>query len=137
MSLGCCSWRSSSTTAKVRPGYPWSSGPLRDVVLLHCSFFNLLAGAPSWRPFSDSVAALIVSPSPSGLVPGDDAGGRDVERIIFIGGEGLDCFFQSFLGVLYVSFEDLVVFLFSSRVLDVYCKLTGPFGVPPCSKKNV
>lgn len=75
--------------------------------LMHCSFCNLQAGVPSGKPFCVSVTALLVSPPPSGIVPGDVADGRDVERFFVRGGEGLDC-----------------------------CCFTGPFGVLLCSKKK-
>jgi hypothetical protein len=49
---------------------------------VHCGVFNLQAGVPSRRPFSNSITALNVSPSPSGLVPGGGAGGCGVECIL-------------------------------------------------------
>jgi hypothetical protein len=88
------------------------------------SFINLLAGVLFWRPFSYSVMALIVKPSPSGLVPGGGADGQDVECIFFFGGEGPDCFCKSFRRVLLVISEDLAIILLSSKVLDVTCNPT-------------
>jgi hypothetical protein len=90
----------------------------------HCRFFNLLAGEPNRRPICDLATALIVNPSPSGLVPGDGAGGRDVERVFFLGGEGPDCTLHSFLGVLCAILEGLFVISFSSEFLGVICKPT-------------
>lgn len=95
--------------------------PLLHMAERRPSSFNLLAGVPIRRPLSGSVAAFIVDPSPSGFVPGDGAGGRDVERIVFVGGEGLDSNLQFFFRVLFVAVEELVVFFFSFVVLYVKC----------------
>jgi hypothetical protein len=76
-------------------------------------FFNLQASMPRRRPFRDSITALFVTPSPSGLVPGAGAGGRDVELVTKLRwrrAQGLDCFFQNCLGVLCVNKQVLVVF---------------------------
>lgn len=78
----------------------------------HCRFFNLQAGVPIGRPFCVSVTMLTTSPLPSGLVPDDGAGGRDVERILFCNGEGFDCVFYIFFGVLFVKSKGLVVICF-------------------------
>jgi hypothetical protein len=89
-----------------------------------CSVFNLQAGVPMWRLFSDSIMALSVCPSSSGFVPDGGAGGRDVEYFIFFGGEGLDCILQYFVRVPFANVEDLLVFSFSHVVLLVRCKPT-------------
>lgn len=111
---GDCQLRSSS--ASVIQGH-------RGHSVLRCckrgGFFNLQA-----RPFSDSVMALIASPTPSGFVPGGGADGRDVERIFILGGQGPDCVPISLLEVLFVFLEDLVVFSFPCKVLDVLCVST-------------
>jgi hypothetical protein len=85
------------------------------------SSFNLLAGEPSRRPFSGSVAAFIVELSPSGFVPGDYSGGRGVDRIIILGGEGPDCSFYILCRVLSVIVEGFVVVLFTFEALYVKC----------------
>ena len=92
--------------------------------LMHCSFCNLQAGVPSGRPFCVSVTALLVSPSPSGFVPGDVADGRDVERFFIRGGEGLNCIPFLSAKVLSVNAKGLVVFFFLFVVLDVTCTPT-------------
>jgi hypothetical protein len=53
-----------------------------------------------------------------------DAGGRGVERIVFFGGEGPGCFFQTFFEVLFVKVEGLVVPFFLFEVLHVKCNPT-------------
>jgi hypothetical protein len=85
------------------------------------SYFNLLAGEPTRRPFSGFVAAFIVELSPSGVVPGDYSGGRAVDRIVILGGEGPDCSFYILCRVLSVIVEGLVVILFTFEVLHVKC----------------
>jgi hypothetical protein len=40
------------------------------------------------EPFYDPIVTFIVDPTTSGFVPVNAVGGRDVERIIFFGGEG-------------------------------------------------
>jgi hypothetical protein len=90
----------------------------------HCSVFNLLAGEPKRRPFSDSITALNAGPSPSGFVPGGGAGGRDVECFVFFGGEeGPDCILKLLFRVLVIGGGSIVIF-FSSVVLYVTCKPT-------------
>ena len=87
--------------------------------LLH-SFFNLQARVPLRRPCFSSATASFVSPSPSGCVPGDGAGGRCVE-LLTLGGEGLDCTLCFSAKVLFVKARGLdVIFLFF-EVLDVIC----------------
>jgi hypothetical protein len=86
---------------------------------MRCSSFNLQAGVPSWRPFICSTAAFCVTPSPSGLVPSDGVDGHGVELVIFIGGEGLDCFFQFFANVLFIRAEGLFLFSFFFESLNV------------------
>ena len=100
----------------------------RDRSVLRCRalrrVFNLLATMPTWRPFSDSITALIVGPSPSGFVPDSGAGGRDVECFVFVGGEGPNCIFKLFTRILFVEDEGSVVILLSPVVLLVRCKPT-------------
>jgi hypothetical protein len=91
---------------------------------VHCSLFNLLVSVPNWRPSSDSAAAFIVDPSPSGFVPGDGEDGRGVERIVFFSGEGPDRFLQSFVEVLFVKVKGLIVFSFSFKAPFVICNPT-------------
>jgi hypothetical protein len=57
-------------------------------------FFNLQASVPSRRPFHGSVTAFFLTPPPSGLVPGVDVDGHDVEfvKLQWRRLEGLDCF---------------------------------------------
>ena len=84
------------------------------------SFFNLQAIVPFRRPCCSFATASCVSPSPSGCVPGDGAGGRCVE-LFTLGGEGLDCTFCFSAKVLFVKARGLdVIFLFF-EVLDVIC----------------
>lgn len=79
---------------------------------------------PKGRPFIGSATEICVAPSPSGLVPGDGAGGRRVELGIAIGGEGPDCFLQVLDTILFVKAEDLIAFSFYFKVLDANCKPT-------------
>jgi hypothetical protein len=89
----------------------------------HCIVFNLLAGVPKRRPYSDSVTALDAGSSPSGLVPGGGAGGRDIECFVFYGREeGPDCILKLLFWVLLVIVGGSVVIYFSSVVLYVTCK---------------
>jgi hypothetical protein len=111
-------WRLFSTVILGRSGH--------SVLGYHLcpSSFNLQAGVPKRRPYISSAAEICVDPSPSGLVPGDGAGGRRVELGISIGGEGPDCFLQVLDRVLFAKSEDLFAFHFYFMVLNVNCKPT-------------
>jgi hypothetical protein len=102
---------------------------LPDLLLALCWYqlvSSLQADVPSWRVFCNSVVATDANPSPSGAVPGDGVGGRDIELVFVNGGKGPDGVFQFSFRVLYVKVEDGVISLFFLGVLYVCCKPTTP-----------
>jgi hypothetical protein len=88
--------------------------------LLHL-LFSLQADEPKWRVFFCSAAAFHAGPSPSGVVPGDGAGGRGIEFDLIDGGEGSDGFLLYLCRVLFINFEDCVLPTLYLEVLFVKC----------------
>lgn len=100
--------------------------PLRVLVsaLGWCHLFcSLPARVPKGRVFFSSAAAFVACLSPSGVVPGDGAGGRSVE--LDAGGEGPDGIFQYRFRVFSVKVKDCAVIFISFGVLLVICKPTA------------
>jgi hypothetical protein len=65
---------------------------------------------PKGRVLHSSIVAFISSPSPSGVVPGDDAGGRVFKLDFVDGGDGPDCVMHFNFSVVSVKFEGFGVF---------------------------
>jgi hypothetical protein len=123
------SWQGAADFCGVHQLQPWFAVVIhghrgRSVLQCssHCSFINLLAAVPLWRPFRFFVTALNASSTSSGFVPDDGAGGRDVE--IFLGREGPNCVSQFLFRVLVVKVEGLFVIPLFPVVLYVKCKPT-------------
>lgn len=87
-------------------------------------FLFLPADMPKGRIFGPGMAshACLV---PSGVVPGDDAGGHARISQRKDGGEGLDCNLYLPLWVLFIKSEDYVMFFVYPEVLFVKCNPTA------------
>jgi hypothetical protein len=104
--------------------------PLRALVLAFCWYylsFFLPAGEPKGRIFCSFTAAGNAYSVPSGTVPGDDVGGRDVEFFYESGGGGPDGVLLLSFRVLLVKAEDYVVLILLFEVLFVKCNPTAPY----------
>uniref|UniRef100_A0ACD5YC70 Uncharacterized protein n=1 Tax=Avena sativa TaxID=4498 RepID=A0ACD5YC70_AVESA len=112
-------WSSSSAAHHSRSSVvqlltPMAEGqPLRALVPAVCwcylTFF-LPAGVPKGRILRSCAAAFNIAPVPSGVVPGDDEGGRGIKLICKSGGEGPDGVLLFLFRVFSIKVEDYNVF---------------------------
>jgi hypothetical protein len=83
--------------------------------------FNLPAGVPKRRFFSSYGVVFLGRSVPSGVVPGDDVGGREVDLFYKSGGGGPDGVLLLLFRVLLVKAEDYVVLTFLFEI--IFCKM--------------
>jgi hypothetical protein len=98
--------------------------PLRALVLAFCWYylsFFLPAGEPKGRIFCSFTTAGSAYSVPSGVVPGDDVGGREVDLFYKSGGGGPDGVLLLLFRVLLVKAEDYVVLTFLFEI--IFCKM--------------
>jgi hypothetical protein len=100
---------------------------LRALVLVMCWYhlFSLPAGEPKGRVFRCSVTAFNASLFPSGVVPGDGAGGRDVELVFVAGGEGSNGILLVLPRVLFIKVEECMRATAQRRAIVLFSSLAA------------
>jgi hypothetical protein len=92
----------------------------------HLAFF-IPTGEPKGGIFWSTIVVINACPFPSGVVPGDDAGGCGVEFIINSGVEGYDRVLQFLSRVLLVKVQDYAIIFFFLEFLLKNCKPAAPY----------